>query len=444
MLVTHIGLPKSGSATIQTFFSGNEVALRALSIDYVPVGRVLQSKPDKDPRQAHHNFANELKDRQRLFNPSRGSVLDLASYAGGKRYGTMVVSSEMFENCSVEQVQRYRDSLSIAAQQCLIVMIVRDFVNTVPSSYAQKIRCGINVYDFDEFFERRIAEERANYFRTAEKWAHNFGWENVRVRLLDSAHLINGDLIDDFLTTIGVDAGDPRIRSLPRRERVNEASGWKTLEATRALFSGRHGLDDHHPLSVYVTDRTPGGDGAGPRRAAGKRFEKFAVEVADLWGWKDKGRYLTRPQAQRCLDIYNESLRQLNERLAGKLPPALDLDARGFVEREFLPDASHIPPDELRAFYDAVWSLMAPQEEAGAAKRELQIARKQDKILARHIRKSQRASAGPGTQTAGDDRGGVPAGEYEVASDHKLAKKNERAARKAARKAAKATDRAPL
>ena len=72
-----------------------------------------------------------------------------------------------------------------------------------------------------------------------------------------------------------------------------------------------------------------------------------------------QGRYLTRAQAQLSLDTYVGAIAALNRRLSEKLPPPPGLEARGFVEREFLPDATHIPTDELRAFYDDLGDRLA-------------------------------------------------------------------------------------
>jgi hypothetical protein len=433
MLVIHIGLPKAGSATLQTFLTTNEAALRRNSIDYVKLGRYVGRESIERSISAHHNFANELKDRKSLFRPEVGSIGELSDYIGDAPFETMIVSSEMFENCTSANVNRFRDVLSTSDQPVLIVMIVRDFTNVVPSSYAQKIKRGFNTYDFDTFFDNRVSQERADYFNTANSWAEGFGWENMRVRLLDSSHLVNGNLIDDFLASIGVGADDPEIRSLPRQERVNESSGWKTLEATRALFSGRHGLEVHHPLSMFVAGGAGGLEKRNLRRADGKRFEKVAVDVADRKGWKDRGRYLTRLQAQRCLDIYENSLRRLNEALPQPLPPAVGLDERGFVERGFLPDVTHIEPSELRAFYDEAWSELSKQGNVGGLAKRKNTRSINDGIIAPH---SPRRAHGvvDGSETRADAGDGAPlAGPTAPTPNDKAARQAARAARKAAK-----------
>lgn len=343
VIVIHIGLPKSGSTAIQSYLSANEEALGRLSIDYPPIGRLN--------RKAHHRLVHELKGYKKKLDPQGGTILDLAERCSASGSHLTILSSEMFEQCEENEIRTLRKTLVSALQPFRIILIVRDLVELVPSSYAQKIRYGHKTCDFDEFFEERIAERRANFFSTAEMWGKVFGWNRVKVRLLDRNALLNGDLLDDFLTTAGVDISDPEICVLPRPGRVNEANGWKVLEAIRALGADQHGLDKDHPLLLFLAK--------SDRNFDRKLVEAAAIDIGTRLGWMhDKGRYLTRTQAQRALDLYRTNVKALNERLSEKLPEPLDLDARGFLQRDFLPVAGLLAAAELRAFYDGIWSIL--------------------------------------------------------------------------------------
>ncbi|MBA3810894.1 MAG: hypothetical protein H0X27_04465 [Caulobacteraceae bacterium] len=90
--------------------------------------------------------------------------------------------------------------------------------------------------------------------------------------------------------------------------------------------------------------------------------------MGERWGWnQEKGRYLTRAQARHCLDVDAATIEALNQRLPRALPPPLDLDARGFQEREFIPDAAHTPPKELAAFYYELAKTMSQRRGLEAA-----------------------------------------------------------------------------
>ena len=350
MIVIHIGLAKSGSTTIQNFLSANEAALREASIDYPKIGR--QKLVD------HHNFASELRGAEN-FSPELGTLSELADHWRATPHDIMIISSEIFELSKPRAIEKLRRTLTIEKQSFRIVLVVRDPIQLLPSSYAQKVRYGRKTHDFDAFFDERMETARVDYFDTAKRWADVFGWENLRIRLLDSNFLVNGDLIDDFLTTAGVNPANPKIRALPRPGIVNESNGWRILEALRALYDGRHGLENNHPLLNWAAKS----DRLDKRR----KIERAAIEVGERWGWnKEKGVYLTRAQAARCREIYQQNILTLNEHLAEQLPTPPNLDAQVFVERKFLPDVARIRGQTLRAFYDNVGRSAPPEITANA------------------------------------------------------------------------------
>jgi hypothetical protein len=362
MIVIHIGLSKAGSSTIQTFLDTHDTALRGLSVDYPRLGRIN--------RRAHHNFANELKGRVDKVNPLAASVSDLAAYLRETPHHTTILSSEGFWTCSAEAVRRFAASLAGLDQPIRIILVIRDMVNFAPSIYAQEIRHGIRTFDFDSFFELRQARDRFNPFEAASRWADAFGWDALVVRVLEPAMLAGGDLITDFLTQVGLDPQSPALSGLLRQPRVNVSPGWMTLEAVRALFSGRGGLDGSHPLVRLIADDLPD--------FRKKRIGVAGEVVGDELGWNvDRGRYLTLDQARRLHDAYVGVLDALNARLPGKLPPPESLEARGFVAREFMPDVSHIPAAALKGFYDSMAIQAATEaQRALAAKKAAKAARR--------------------------------------------------------------------
>jgi hypothetical protein len=224
-------------------------------------------------------------------------------------------------------------------------MVVRDLLEVVPSSYAQMVKIGRRTHSFDEFFGKKTRGVTIQSFQIAQIWADAFGWENLYVRVLDRDFLTNGDLIDDFMSQAGLDVAADWVVSLVRPGAANVTPGWRVVEAVRALYTGRAGLDESHPLAnagIYSKEQ----------RA---RIGRLALEVGDHVGWNtDRGRYLTREQAQKCLEIYAASVHELNFRLPYGLPEPLDLEARAFLPRVAQPDAGLISPSDLREFYDAL------------------------------------------------------------------------------------------
>ena len=336
MIVMHVGQAKAGSTTIQAFLADNEETLRQHSIDYPSAGRPSDI--------CHRNIAFEIQGLKN-FRPDGGNLRLLADYCHQANAETIIVSAEVLESCDTEQALRLAELRRNATESVRVVLILRDLLSLVPSSYAQMVKVGFKTHDFDEFFEKRMQEQRVRYFETARRWADAYGWENLRVRPLDSDHLLNSDLIDDFLSQVDIDVGEPWVRALKRRGDKNSSPGWRVVEAMRALYSGRAALPENHPLADAVQHSRE------QRRLVGRR----GIKIGGKRGWNDdRGRYLTRNPAERCIEINESSIRELNEHLDKKLPLPLALDQRGFRARESKPDASMIPPGELREFYDEI------------------------------------------------------------------------------------------
>jgi hypothetical protein len=372
MIVIHIGLKKAGSASIQAFLSANSGALRNLSIDCPEVGTLGKAKGQ------HLNLYREIKG-SRKFNPAFGTLRELQSYWEQCPGNVMVLSSETFEDVTAEQAMKIRDTFP--SETFRIVIIIRNLIDLMPSSYAQKVKFGLKTYHFDKFFTERMHERRVNYLESAAQWAAVFGWENLHVRLLDRRHLLNGDLIDDFMAIIGLDMNAPAASMLTRPGIVNAAPGWKILEALRALFGGKHRLGKRHPLSQLVHPDLV----SYQRKLIGLK----GIEIGERYGWTDKGLYLTQSQALQCDSQFREAIEALNRSLKTGLPPPDDIGLRDFQPRDFMPKASRIPAEELRGFYDELGRTLAEMEilkktieEDNAALRRLERLRKRKQLPA--------------------------------------------------------------
>jgi hypothetical protein len=335
-IIIHAGLKKCGSSSIHSFLSANREILRNFKVNYPGPGRPAT------------NLANEVQGRKK-FNPLGGTLADLVEYRSRAPDETLVLSSEMLEETESEGARHIKSAFleRYPQEKFIIILIVRDLIGLVPSVYAQKTKDGRVLVDFDEFFSAILQDRRVHYFQTAKRWADVFGWESLRVRVLDRAHLINHDLLDDFLSLLGLDAYS--ATELNRPNITNASPGWRVLESVRALCNGTHGLSERHPL-IRAISRAPARRGLG----------RIASIVAKKNGWnEDRGNYLTRSQTLTCLEIYRSNVETLNRHLPHRLPVPSELEAEGFREREFLPDSTLIAPGELHAFYDDLWRKMS-------------------------------------------------------------------------------------
>ncbi len=349
MIALHIGLKKSGSASIQSFLAANEGALGRLGLHYPPSGR--------GPFRGHHNIACELMAR-RKYKPEHGGVEDLVRSCHGADRRVDLLSSEMFEECETDQITALKRQFDPLQRDYRIILYIRDLVSLMPSSYAQKIRYGAHAYGFDEFFAARMNERRVNYFRTAQRWAAVFGWPALRVRLLEPEHLTNGELIDDLLEVLDFNPNARSVSALRRPGVVNASPGWRVLEAIRGFLRDRHGLPAGHPL---LRIRKSHADAKVIRLSVHtKLFARATHQAGEELGWNgDRGLYLSLPQARRCWSAYEKTLRQFARVLDPPLPrPIRGLTDAGFEPRPWVPSVRRVDARELRAFYDRAGELL--------------------------------------------------------------------------------------
>ncbi len=332
MIIVHVGLRKAGSTSIQNFLDRNEAALRTLSVEY--------PGPRRLSRNNHLALAREIRGQT---GADGGELRALAAHWRSAAADRMILSAEAFEECETDEALKLGALRRTPDEAVIVVLVIKDLVDLMWSSYAQMVKVGVKTHEFDDFFEKRMAERRIDYFATAKRWADAFGWDSLRVRVLDRQHLVNGDLIDDFLSIAGLDPDTRAVRGLRRPGVANVSPGWRGIEAIRALYGERHGLPDDHPLA----------DAAEHSR--GKRVEigRRALEIGARRGWNDdRGRYLTREQARACVRANRAAIKALNAQLSIDLPKPLGLSRRGFLARDSVPDVSQIPTADLRAFYD--------------------------------------------------------------------------------------------
>lgn len=245
MIAIHIGLKKAGSSTLQFFLAKNPELLSAYSIAYPPIGFV-------------NNCQEQLAKETRSFGKNGDPpylLTRLVDFWRDSKENILLLSSEVFEGARPAGIFFLREKLVQAKprEEIKVIVILRDLVDLMPSSYAQKIKFGFNTYDFDTFYATRIEESRVNYSETLSRWAAAFGWENMIVRPLDPLHLRNGNLVDDVLHVLGIT--DDAVLQIPERSATrNSRPGWRVIEAVRALYSGNHELSGRHPLLNGMRD----------------------------------------------------------------------------------------------------------------------------------------------------------------------------------------------
>lgn len=287
-LTLHIGTEKTGTTAIQRFFKQNRETLGELGICYPtapgnethiglaraalrfekrgPLRRSVQVRTDDDVR----NFRETLLAR-------------LSAELGQKAYRFAVMSNE---HCSShlladEEVAWLKDALAPLFETIRIVVYLRRQDDYLLSSYSTAVKSGAT-------HALAIPRERAvhthyDHWELLSRWARVFGRDNIIARRFEKTALKAGNVVDDFLDCVGIDA------SLPRPDTANESLDAESLEFLRQF--------NHH--IPRLTE-----DGISPLRD----------NVVPLLSQISKGPLLTLPDAE--LADFMAQFRQSNAKVA--------------------------------------------------------------------------------------------------------------------------------
>jgi hypothetical protein len=213
--IIHIGTPKSGTTTIQSFLALNRLALRDQGIRYEPydprnvaqlelglTGVVRAGQTVTAPNKLHALGVTASADSQRAYVDRFEAMLhdNVAKWPEH----TYLASSEQIHSwlSSPPRIRALHETLLRHFDEVRYVVYYRPQEEFMLSTYSERIRRG-EILTFDEHFNQRL--EKMDFGRKAAMWARIVGQENLTVRLLDRGVMLNGDLLDDFCATVGID-----------------------------------------------------------------------------------------------------------------------------------------------------------------------------------------------------------------------------------------------
>lgn len=224
MIFLHIGLGKCGSSTIQRFASANRAALRDAGVIYPALGF-----GDRDFE--HHKLLGDVVEGDVSTVDAVEAVEEVRRSLEANPDANFLLSSEFFlkndAGKSAHTALALRDF--VGRHPVRVLVYIREYPSWVESLYAQKTKRGENHQDIDGFVQGRGMVHSVSMVAGLRPWIEVFGAQNIRVRSLDRANLVGGDLIADLLDAIGVKAAMPAFR------RINEAPPWAFLELARNI-----------------------------------------------------------------------------------------------------------------------------------------------------------------------------------------------------------------
>lgn len=225
--VIHVGLPKTGSSSIQEFLSLNTEALRERGIRHAPYD------PTKGSQYEFAVTALNAVDRPIPDGPPR-AILGLHSDGDRQRYAQaytdwldaarpswheplFVGSSEHLQAWlrGPKAIKALDDFLHARFSSVDYVLYLRSQTDLIVSNFSERVRRG-DAISFEEHFENSL--KRHDLFDIVNLWESAAGPDRVTVRLLTPGALTGGDLITDFCAILGTTPD-----GLARARRMNSA-----------------------------------------------------------------------------------------------------------------------------------------------------------------------------------------------------------------------------
>jgi hypothetical protein len=304
-LFFHIGLEKTGTTSLEAFFTLNQDVLRRHGMLYPQTGRLPVGSGD---HTAHHLLGLHFLDNvgyPHLPRAPRNIVPELKKEIARNEVSNILISSEVFITLPQTQMAKLHDAFR--EYNVTIIIFLRRQDDYFLSQYSQFIKHtrynGRKICPPEEFDCPRIA-----FWDLLETWAAEFGADAIKVVPFEKQQMPGG-LYGTMLTTLGMELTDEyAIPDIPKNirlspemieylllvnPRVSSAKARKTLgQAVHQYWTSRSQADQ----TASVHDCLPGTF----RRDLLNRFADDNRRIAV--------KYLARESGQLFLDtIVHES-----------------------------------------------------------------------------------------------------------------------------------------
>lgn len=222
----HIGMPKTGSSSIQANLSEfkEPKGWAYLSVGGSPnMGQSLHAMFASEPH-SFHTFVKRGHSPERVAAYGASLREKLAEAIENCGQPTIILSAEALPAIDKAGITRLRDFLRQYCDEVKVIGYVRPPIAYKISSYQQRLKQhAINRFD--------IVEMKMKYRRRFEKFDKVYGRKNVNLRLFDPATFPGKCIVADFCAQLGIEGPPPSaIR------RVNESI---SRDACAILFAYR-------------------------------------------------------------------------------------------------------------------------------------------------------------------------------------------------------------
>ena len=247
-VVVHIGTMKTGSSSIQETLGFSREILLGHGVYY----------PDIIPHNHLQTFPPIFIDEPETYIPFRRKGIQSREEALKKcgelkkkwlrefercNKDTFIISAENLSLPVFDRnaVSRMKEFLEDYFEEIVIVVYVRHYETLISSQVQQIVKNGFNKTDIQKTTRFFLNNPKSGllYSNNIGKWVDAFSESRVIVRPFDPGVFRNGSLVDDFLFSLGIDAGEAELKEI----RTNESIG-KNAVAFLERFNQRYPVFD--------------------------------------------------------------------------------------------------------------------------------------------------------------------------------------------------------
>lgn len=246
MLYLHIGVGKAGSTTIQNFLKSNYSRLSPY-VDQLETFGIGEAWRIAAASRTDLSYNYWVKKSKTYTQQEYDHFLDVfwesvsAEVRSSKASHFVASSEHIFSQYGFEadKIMILRERLVKIFGEVRIIFYCRPQVSWAKSFYSQIIKgptSGTITYDqfVDEF---DVHSYHWNYYKGLSLWANAFGDENIVARVFHRDNFVNGDLIYDFLSTLGLVDLDVQFEPPPADSNVSPKP--KRIEIIRKINTFR-------------------------------------------------------------------------------------------------------------------------------------------------------------------------------------------------------------
>ncbi|EPP7263195.1 hypothetical protein ACUU71_001730 [Campylobacter coli] len=292
----HIGTPKTGTTTIQNFLFENRSKLKQNKFLY-PLSIEKDKQHWKLVTLSCEFQKNKINNYNNIFFDKLKSEIDDKI--------TTIFSSEGFV-WSIEDKKNILGLknllISLGFTKIFILLYIRNPVDLMISFSSQDIKNAHQYISYETSPEKHFKRHNFDYKWICESWGEVFGKENLIVRLFDKNEFYQGDLLKDFIHSIGLEWDDEFIIP-PKQNESLDLLGIELLKRTNKSY--KHLLPSTISGAYLCTSKDPHLKFQPPKEVVQSYIDYF--EESNEWVRKEFFPHKERLFSKKDLTDYKEN-----------------------------------------------------------------------------------------------------------------------------------------